>query len=257
MRAAGDAVLGGEPDGSFRCGEVVASVDMLQGLVIDALHTIFQHHIMGLPNLIEMAEQGLVDQVGTGTDDDADNLGCFQSLGIDALQLLKRLVGVGKRLEVGEIMVGTAVTALVERDAFLDLLADAFLGLAVGGVEGGVCAKGTASCAEGAVAVGAAESSVDADFLDTAPEQLRKIGAVAVESTAVEMGWDHGAKINKNGITRCASDPFPLAAGALASLEACRASPGLGFSRASPSQKRAFARCCHEKSPAASRPGFQ
>ena len=102
-----------------------------------------------------------------------------------------RFVGVGKRLEVGEILIGPAVTALVEFDAFLDLLADAFFWTAIGGIEGLVAAEGAASRADLAVTVGTAEAGIDADFLDAGAEQRLEVLAIGIVA-------GHGAKIQKN-----------------------------------------------------------
>ena len=66
----------------------------------------------------------------------------------------------------------------MEFDAFLYLLTNAFVGMAVGGVEGIVAAEGTASGAEGPVTVGTGEASGDADFLDTGAEEGLIIGTI-------------------------------------------------------------------------------
>ena len=59
----------------------------------------------------------------------------------------------------------------MEFDAFLDLLADAFLWATVGGVESLVTAEGATAGANLPVTVGAAEASVDAELLHTGAEQ--------------------------------------------------------------------------------------
>lgn len=124
-----------------------------------------------------------MNQVGSGADDEADDAGYFQGLLVKGLEFFQGFVGVGEGLEVGQVLACAAVSSLVELDAFFDLLADAFFGLAVGGVEGLVAAEGTPPGAEGAVAVGAGESRVDADFLHPTPELPVEIIAIAVVSS--------------------------------------------------------------------------
>ena len=70
-------------------------------------------------------------------------------------------------------------------DAFLNLLSDAFFRLAIRWVEGVVAAEGASTGADGAVAVRAAESRVDADFLDTTAELALDVRGVAVETTII------------------------------------------------------------------------
>lgn len=94
-------------------------------------------------------------------------------------------MGVGESLEIGEIRRGSAIAAAMKLYAFLYLLADAFLGVAVRRVEGVVAAEGAASGADGAVAVRAAEAGVDADFLDAGTELLFHIGGVGIETPIV------------------------------------------------------------------------
>ena len=97
---------------------------------------------------------------------------------INLLEFFQRLVGVGVGLEVGKVFVCPAVAPFMELDAFLDLLPDALLWGAVGGVESLVAAEGAATGAEGPVAVGAGEASGDADFLDTGAEEGLIIGTI-------------------------------------------------------------------------------
>ena len=82
-------------------------------------------------------------------------------------------------------MIGTAVASLMEFNAFFNLLADAFLGLAVGGIESRIAAKGAATCADCPVTVGTTKTCIDADFLHAAPELLREVVTVAVKSSIV------------------------------------------------------------------------
>ena len=107
----------------------------------------------------------------------------------------KWLVSVGIGLEIGKVAGGVPIAPLMELHAFLDLLADAFLGAAVGGVEGFVATESTSSSRELAVAVGAGKARVDAEFLQSASELPGEVAAVAIEAMTVENGFVHGAKI--------------------------------------------------------------
>ena len=76
------------------------------------------------------------------------------------------------------MIAGATVPPLMEFDAFLNLLADAFLGSAVGGVESLVAAEGAAAGADLPITVGAAESSINAELLHTGAEKLLEIVAI-------------------------------------------------------------------------------
>ena len=202
---------------------------------------------MGLLDFVEVIQQGFINEVGTGSDDDADNIGNFYCLLINGFQVGERFVGVGVGLEIGEVTVRATVTSLVELDPLLDLLRDALLRSAVGGVECLVAAKGAASGTECPVAVRTAEAGIDADFLHSSAELLGEVVAVAVEASSVEDGLSHGAKIQKYlGLLRdyrfagLLRDPFPLAAGPLRWWEAGWAPPSQSFCTSQPVRKQAF-----------------
>ena len=91
-------------------------------------------------------------------------------------------------MKISEIRLGATVAALVELDTFFDLLAYAFLGAAVRRVERVVATEGAASCGDCTVAVGTAETGVDADFLDTGAELALKVRGVGVETTVIVPG---------------------------------------------------------------------
>jgi hypothetical protein len=74
-------------------------------------------------------------------------------------------------------------------NAFLNLLLDALLWSAIRRIEGLIAAKGTTTCADSPIPIGAAEARVDADFLYTPAELLREVVAVAVE-TPVVAPWE-------------------------------------------------------------------
>ena len=80
----------------------------------------------------------------------------------------------------------------MELNAFLNLLPDAFFGLALGGIEGGIAAKSTSARTDFAVAVGATEARVDADFLHAPAELLREVVAVTVETAVITPKVGHG-----------------------------------------------------------------
>ena len=125
---------------------------------------------------------------------------------VDLLKLLQRLVGVGIGLEIGQVLACATIASLVELDAFLNLLSDAFVGFAVGGVEGLVAAEGAAAGRDLPVAVGAAEACVDTELLHTGAEQRFKIAVVGVETAWCERV--HGGKVkiyfvNLQSVTGC------------------------------------------------------
>ena len=119
----------------------------------------------------------------------------FKSLLINALQHLQRLVSIRKRLKISQILISPAIPPLVKLKAFLNLLFDGLLWSTVRRIEGIVAAKSTTSRADFPISIRATEARVDADFLHTTSELLRKVVAVAVESTAIEViqvCWDWG-----------------------------------------------------------------
>ena len=78
---------------------------------------------------------------------------------------------------------------------FLNLLLDRLLGPTIRWVESLVAAKSTSARTDFAVAVGATEARVDADFLHAPAELLREVVAVTVETAAIKMAqvcWDWG-----------------------------------------------------------------
>ena len=163
---------------------------------------------MRLLYLVEILQKGFVNQIRPCADDDADDFRRFygfgthvipcvgmwvdgiyglQSLLINPLQLLQRLVSVRKRLEISQILARPAIPPLMEYNAFLDLQTDAFLRLAIRRIERRIAAKSTAARAGFPVAVRAAEARVDADFLHPAAELPFEVAAVAVETAAIEL----------------------------------------------------------------------
>ena len=80
----------------------------------------------------------------------------------------------------------------MEFNAFFNLLLDAFLGLAIGGVESGIAAKSTTPCADFAITIGTAEACIDTNFLHTTTELLREVVAVTIESPLVAPREVHG-----------------------------------------------------------------
>ena len=80
----------------------------------------------------------------------------------------------------------------MELYAFFDLLSDAFLRLAVGGVESSIAAKSTASRADFSIAIGTTKARVNADFLHPSTKLLREVVVVAVETPIISPGVVHG-----------------------------------------------------------------
>lgn len=75
----------------------------------------------------------------------------------------------------------------MEFNAFLNLLLDGFLWLAIRRIERRIAAKSATARADFPVAVRAAEACVDADFLHPVAELPFEVAAVAVETAVVEL----------------------------------------------------------------------
>jgi len=191
--AAGEAIGVDEFDGLACGGEGVSAVDAGECGVVGGFDTEFYDNRTNRSNRsnrhydrTKHFEDFLIDTVGAGADDEADDVGNGEGLAIEFFKLVDRFVRVGKSLKISEIRRGAAVASAMELDAFFNLLADAFFGAAVRWVECVVATEGAAAGADGTVAVGAAEACVDTDFLDAGAELLFHIGGVGIETTVIE-----------------------------------------------------------------------
>ena len=193
MSAAVEAALGGEAQSALGGGEVVATVDGLEGAVVATLDAVFYGHETALGEVVEIVEEGLADAVGAGADDDALDQGMRQGLGVALAQHVEGRIGVAVGLEIGKIAAGVAIAPLVEGYALVNLLGDGLdgtkgrlaVGVAIGGIEGHIVAEGAARRGERPVAVGAGEAGIDREFLDATAKDASHIGSIRIISRLV------------------------------------------------------------------------
>ena len=144
----------------------------------------------------DVVELGLVDTIGAGGYHDAVDEGMGEGFLVALTEDGEGCEGVGVGLEVGEVAASFGVALAVEFDAFVDLLGDAFAGLAVAGGEGGVVAEDATARWRGWVAVGGAggtvgtgESGIDGEFLHAMAEMVFEVGGIRIVA--------HFAKVRK------------------------------------------------------------
>ena len=114
-----------------------------------------------------------------------------QRLAVELLQAFQRGIGVGKRLEIDQILPGRTVAVAVELDALVDLLPDALRRGAVRGCKRPVVTERTPSFSNSAVAVGAGKTRIDREFLNPAAEHPAKITRIGVEPPLITPRVDH------------------------------------------------------------------
>ena len=115
MSAAMEAIFVSEFDGFFRCGEIVAAVDSLQGAVVNRLDAELENDWTNRANRTYRADRTdttnafqhfqyfFVDTVGTGADDESDDAIDGESFAIKFFQFIDRLICVAKCLKISEI----------------------------------------------------------------------------------------------------------------------------------------------------------
>lgn len=178
VASAGDSPLGGGGEGLRGAGKVVPSVDEPEGLVVAAFDAVFHHHVGALRQLLQVVQLWVIHAVGPCADYQAFDHWVAEGFFVALLQGLEFGVGVAIGLEVGQIAAFHPPSFLVEGDAFVNLLGDAFAGVAVGGVEGCVVAEGAARGAELSVAVGAGEAGVDGQLLHASAKAVSAVVGV-------------------------------------------------------------------------------
>ena len=117
----------------------------------------------------QIVELLLVDAVGACADDNADDLRVGERLLVKQLQLFEGRICVRICLKISEIMLGRAVSHLMELNALVHLLTEALAGRAVRRVEGRIVAVGTSAPPHLSVAVRAGEARIEDDLLQTLP----------------------------------------------------------------------------------------
>ena len=164
-------------------------------------------------DFVEVLQESLVNQIGPCANNDTDDawffqglgrhvipaLACvlagiyaFQSLSINLFQLLQRLVCIRKWLKISQILIGATIPFLMEFNAFFNLLLNAFLWLAIGGIESGIAAKSATTCTDFPITVGTTESRINTNLLHTPTELLCEVVALTIESPLVAPRESHG-----------------------------------------------------------------
>ena len=167
-----DACIGTSLDGGETIFNRVPTIDALKSLVVEGFDAQFERDEKTFVLKICQIFQDLIfDAIGTCANDEPDNIFDRKCFLVTLAQHVQGSIGVGIGLEIGQILACPTVAFLVKLDAFLNLLADAFFGGAIGGVEGFVAAKGATASAEGPVTVGTGEAGRDGEFLDTGAEE--------------------------------------------------------------------------------------
>ena len=113
--------------------------------------------------------------VRSRADDEADDLGVAEGLGVDAAEFFDGGVGVGGRLEVRQKVFALAIAELHPLEAVINLVADADPGQPAAGAEAPVVAESAAAEGYRAVDIGAGKTGIDADFLDAATKSLAQV----------------------------------------------------------------------------------
>lgn len=124
--------------------ERVSAVDAPQGIVVYRLNAVF-HGCEAVPRqTLDIVEHLVAHAVRARADDQSHDVFNGESLLILALYVVECAVGVAVSLEVGEVF-HVGILACEEPFALFKLLRYALFGLAVGGIERAVVAKGTAA----------------------------------------------------------------------------------------------------------------
>ena len=166
-------------------GEVVAAIDMAECRIVARLNAILYGHIFLPSQAGKVVEFLLIYAVGSCANHDACHFGVRQSLIIALLEPLQRCIGVGVGLEVGQILLRSAITPTVELDALVNLLCDALRGRTVGGCEGRIVAKCATPVRDCAITIRATESRIHRHLLHAMAEHTLEIGRIAIEATRI------------------------------------------------------------------------
>ena len=170
---------------SLGTGEVVAAIDMAEGRIVARLNAILYGHIFLPSEAGKVVELLLIYAVGSCANHDACHFGVRQSLIIALLEPLQRCIGVGVGLEVGQILLRSAITPTVELDTLVNLLCDALRGRTVGGCEGRIVAKCATPVRDCAITIRATESRIHRHLLHAMAEHTLEIGRIAIEATRI------------------------------------------------------------------------
>ena len=159
-----DATSSGACDGIDGLSVGVPTIDAQKRGIIDGFNAVFDNEEGATIQLLQIVEQGIRHTVGTGADDDADDIRNGKRLLVFGFKTIESVVGVGVGLKVSQIL-HVGVFAGKELLAFLELLGDGLFRDAIVRIERLVVAIGATACAHPTVAIGAGEASVERDFL--------------------------------------------------------------------------------------------
>jgi len=130
----------------------------------------------------EEIEYFFIDTIRAGAYDKSRHRRMRESFEIERPEALQRGIGVGKRLEISEIVSCARISEAMELYPLVKLLSYRFVRGAVARMEGGVVAEGTAPAPLCPVSVRAGEARVDHKFLETLPIGALKIAGRTVIS---------------------------------------------------------------------------
>src|SRR5262245_16034346 len=148
---------------------VMSAIDAPQRVVINRFDSEFQRDESPAADLVDHADLLFVHAICTRPHGKAYNVRMIQGIRIEATQVLGLCVGVGKRLEVDDELVGMKTVSDV-CNTIADLIADR-IGLYRGRwAEGAVVAVGAASRRDGTVSIGTGETGVNDDLVDALSE---------------------------------------------------------------------------------------
>ena len=164
MCAHTDATSNSAHNGINGLGVGVTSIDAQECRVVDGFDAIFDNEEGATVQFFQIVKQSVRHAVGTGTDDDADDIGHGKRLFVFGFEMVERGVGVGVGLEVSQVF-HIGIFPGKKALPLFELLGDGFLCDTIVRIECLVVAIGAATCAHPTIAIGAGEASVEGDFL--------------------------------------------------------------------------------------------
>ena len=176
----GQSALVSGVDGMLCAGEIMASMDKGEGMVIATLDAEFHCHIMVLSKGSQQVEYSVVDTVGSCTDNESCDCGMPQGFFIAFTQKVDGSVGVAIGLEIGEVLGTRPEASMVEKNAFVKLCCNALYLTAVGWAKSLVGAERAASRALFSVAVRAGKTCIDRQLQHSRAKMLAEIGGVCI-----------------------------------------------------------------------------
>ena len=165
VRARVDSALLSLRDRRHRLCEGVPSVYAFQRDVGARLNAVLNGDEHLARQLCKIVKFLIINAIRSCADDNALNVGAVYCRRINLFQIRQWRVGIRKRLKISKVRAGSPVSVLVELNAFVQLLRNAFQRRAVRWVECGVEAVCAAAVSNRAVSVWAAEARVYRQFL--------------------------------------------------------------------------------------------